>query len=218
MRLPKFCMEIFKECDIKLEVYDLTIYFHPEVYKPSDDTYMIIESLDIEEGEKMLDMGSGTGIIGIYAAKNGAFQVVSIDVNPKASLLTLCNAYVNNVIHEVDVISSSLFSALSKKVRFDLIVFNPPYLPVTNRGVLEKSWSGGKTGREIIDTFLREFHRFLKPNGRLIMVQSSLSRPGKTIKELEKLGFKVRRAKSKKFFYEELVVLKAYKKRTDRNG
>ncbi len=204
---------MLKEAKLKLEIYGVKVYVHPEVYAPSDDTYLLLEALSIPKNSMFLDMGSGTGIIGIYAALQGASFVLSIDVNPKASLITQCNAYLNGVSNIVNPVNASLFETLRKDMLFDVIAFNPPYLPVKDEDILGKAWSGGKLGREVIDDFLNNVNNYLKDDGILFLVQSSLSNPRKTIEFLKRQEFKVEIVKSRRFFFEEILVIKAHRRR-----
>lgn len=210
--MPQQCTDIIKKSKLKMTIYNIKIYVHPKVYPPSDDTYLLLEGLNVPYRAKFLDMGSGTGIIGIYAALNGASYVLSIDINPIASLLTYCNAHINEVSEIVDSINASLFMALRRKRTFDIIAFNPPYLPVEEEGLLERAWSGGISGRKVIDEFLRNIDEYLVENGKIFMVQSSLSNPMRTLTYLEKKGFKAEIVKSKRFFFEEILVIRAYRR------
>lgn len=210
--MPQLCIDIIRESKLKMTIYNIKIYIHPKVYQPSDDTYLLLEALNVPYKAKFLDLGSGTGIIGIYAALNGASYVLSIDINPIASLLTYCNAYINGVSNIVDSINASLFTALRRKRIFDVIAFNPPYLPVEEEGLLERAWSGGISGRKVIDEFLRNVDEYLAENGEIFMVQSSLSKPIRTLTYLERKGFKAEIVKSIRFFFEEILVIKAYRR------
>lgn len=210
--MPQQCIDIIRKSKLKMTIYNIKIYIHPKVYPPSDDTYLLLEALNVPYKAKFLDLGSGTGIIGIYAALNGASYVLSIDINPIASLLTYCNAYINGVSDIVNSINASLFTALRRKRIFDVIAFNPPYLPVEEEGLLERAWSGGISGRKVIDEFLRNIDEYLAGNGEIFMVQSSLSKPILTLTYLERKGFKAEIVKSIRFFFEEILVIKAYRR------
>jgi len=52
-----------------LEYKGIVIYPHPEVYEPAEDTYLLAENLDIKRTDDILEIGTGTGLIAIYAAK-----------------------------------------------------------------------------------------------------------------------------------------------------
>ena len=142
-----------------------------DVYNPSDDSYLLLKAIDPKPGELMLEMGSGSGLISIHAAKAGA-KVTAVDINPYAVECTRRNAAKNGVRIETE--KSDLFQNV--KGNFDLIVFNPPYLPDSPRTTswIEKSWSGGENGAEVAQKFLQEAWKHLAPGGRIYMILSSV--------------------------------------------
>ena len=100
-----------------------------------------------------------------------------------------------------------------KDEKFDIILFNTPYLP-TNEDEriddeLEAAWDGGPDGRAIINRFIEEVSDHLNPCGRVQLVQSSLSNVEETIGRLMEKGFDVSITASERFFFEEVVVLTA---------
>ncbi|UCE81443.1 MAG: methyltransferase [Methanobacteriota archaeon] len=143
----------------------------PEVYDPNDDSYLILEAIEVSAGERLLDMGCGTGLIAIHAAKAGA-EVVAADINPNAVNCTRRNAHKNGV--RLDVVQSDLF----ENVRgvFDVIAFNPPYLAGedTTTTWIERSWSGGDDGIDVAGPFLEQASEHLTPSGRIYIILSSL--------------------------------------------
>ncbi|HIH01579.1 TPA: methyltransferase [Thermoplasmata archaeon] len=143
-----------------------------EVYNPSDDSYLLLDIIEVKAGEKFLEMGSGSGLIAIHAAKAGAL-VTAADINPHAVECTRRNAMRNDV--HVDVVESDLFENVEGI--FDVIAFNPPYLAVedTSTAWIETSWSGGMDGTEVSAVFLEEARKRLAPGGRIYMILSSLS-------------------------------------------
>ena len=143
----------------------------PDVYNPSDDSYLILETIEVNSGERFLDMGCGSGLIAVHAAKAGA-DVVAADINPHAVDCTRRNAHKNGV--RLEVVQSNLFEQLHGS--FDVIAFNPPYLALEEKSTswIEKSWSGGEDGADVAGPFLEQAHRYLAPNGRIYMILSSL--------------------------------------------
>lgn len=143
-----------------------------EVYNPSDDSYMLLRIVEVARGETFLEVGAGTGLIAIHAAKMGA-NVTATDVNPHAVELTRRNAARNQV--RIQVLQSDLFDKVNGY--FDVIAFNPPYLPSDSSSTswIERSWSGGEKGSEILVSFLEQAWRHLAPGGRIYMVLSSLT-------------------------------------------
>ena len=148
---------------------EIDIEERDDVYPPSEDSILLIESLNISVGERVLEIGCGSGIVSIHCAVNGG-EVTAVDINPSAVESTKKNAEINNV--QIDVKRSDLFENVEGK--FDTIVFNLPYLPVDDEGMLEKSWSGGPNGLGPLPDLLREAPLYLTDKGRIIVVTSSL--------------------------------------------
>lgn len=179
----------------------MNIEYSPMVYKPSDDTFLMLKNIKIRKGENVLDMGTGSGIIGIHSAKLGA-NVTSADINPYAVELAEKNAGLNNV--DIKVVESDLFERI--KGKFDVIVFNPPYLPTSNDERMDdeinSAWDGGEEGDKVILGFLKNFRKYLKKNGRCYLLVSSLNK--KALKRIEELNGKL--IGEKKLFFESLKV------------
>ena len=162
----------------------------PEVYNPSDDSYLILEVTEVRAGERFLDMGCGSGLIAIHAAKAGA-DVVAADISPHAVDCTRRNAHRNGV--KLEVIQSDLFDRI--RGSFDVIVFNPPYLALeeTSTSWIERSWSGGQDGADVAGPFLEQAPEHLTPNGRIYMILSSLG------------GLRTLLRTAKKYYRSELI-------------
>jgi release factor glutamine methyltransferase len=155
---------------VKLDT-SIEIEVGSEVYNPSDDSYLLLKVVEVSPEERFLEMGPGTGLLSIHAAKLGAI-VTAADVNPHAVECTKRNAAKNSV--RIDTVKSDLF----EKVRgnYDVIVFNPPYLPgaATSTSWIERAWSGGDEGSETAVQFLNDAWRHLSPGGRIFMILSSV--------------------------------------------
>ncbi len=143
----------------------------PEVYNPSDDSYLLLRAIMVRPGQSFLEIGCGSGLISIHAAKLGA-TVSAVDINPNAVECTLQNANRNGV--RVRVRQSDLFENVTGY--YDIIAFNPPYLPTETRSTswIEKSWSGGEEGSEIAISFLAEAWKHLAPGGSIYLALSSI--------------------------------------------
>ena len=187
---------------------------HPDVYESAEDTFLLADNLDIQSGELVLELGTGCGLLSILAAKSGA-RVVSTDINPAAIECASENAVDNGVSDLIDFRLGDLFEPVEGE-RFEVIIFNPPYLPVEPEEILgtpiDRAWEAGEDGRAVIDRFLAGFERHLKPKGRVHFVQSSLSGISKTLKILEARGFKVKTVREGLSF-EELFLVSCYKVR-----
>lgn len=149
----------------------IEIEIGPEVYNPSDDSYLLLKVVDVSPEERFLEMGPGTGLLSIHAAKLGA-KVTAADVNPHAVECTKRNAAKNSV--RIDTFKSDLFEKVQGN--YDVIVFNPPYLPgaATSTSWIERAWSGGDEGSETAVQFLNDAWKHLSPGGRIFMILSSV--------------------------------------------
>jgi len=154
---------------------NLMLESHPHVYEPAEDSFLLAHNLGLLDGESFLDVGTGSGIIALMAASSGASQVLGVDVNPAAVELARKNTSENN-IKNIEFRISDLFENVSEK--FDVIAFNPPYLPVSEGGELARAWSGGEKGVEVIERFLGEVSSHLSEGGRFLILLSSLNDPG----------------------------------------
>jgi len=148
----------------------------------------------------VLDMGTGSGILAIAAAKKGC-SVTAVDINPDAIDAAKENAKKEKV--KLTFILSDLFEKV--KGKFDLIVFNPPYVRTEDSEVTDMqsiAWQGGTDGMLVIDRFLKQVKGFLKPSGRVLLLVSSTDDRVPPIP-----GFKTKVLKKKSLFFERLFVL-----------
>lgn len=173
----------------------------PAVYPPSEDSYLLIRSLAPKRGEKVLEIGCGSGIVSLHLASAGA-EVVCCDIDPKAVACAKHNAERNGI--PVSVLESDLFSEVEGV--FDTVVFNLPYLPVDEDGPMANAWSGGPTGLGPLGRLLDELPDRLRPGGSLVVVVSSMTDMDSFHAATE--GFATETIGSEKLFFEELYVIR----------
>ena len=182
-----------------------------EIYSPSDDSYLLSEVIH-EQIQRLLknnnnltflEIGSGSGIHLKTVLKLGIKRenIFSSDINPDA--VKECRKIGFNSV------CSNLFEAFERKVKrkklwpcFDLIIFNPPYLPEDSKEPKNSkiSTTGGKKGNEIINEFLKKAKVHLNKNGRIFLLASSHT--GK----INYIDYKKKILKKRKIFFEELIV------------
>ncbi|NWF87434.1 methyltransferase [Candidatus Bathyarchaeota archaeon] len=191
---------------------DYTFLVSESVYEPAEDSFLFAESLTVKEGDGVLDMGTGCGILGIIAAEK-APKVVAVDIHPQAVRCAKENAELNGVSDKIFIVHGDLFSAIKIGQKFDLILFNAPYLPLANLANddwLERAWSGGAGGRQVIDRFICEAPKYLNIGGRVFLLQSTLSGFDETLQKFEENNLKASIIVKRDLpFFETIALFKA---------
>ena len=188
-----------------------TFVIYDEVYEPAEDTFLLAENLPSSPGAEVLDVGTGCGILAIIAAEK-AEHVIAIDINPYAINCAQRNTKFNGLSSEIEILQGNLFDPLKIGARFDLILFNAPYLPSKKdeeKHWIDKAWSGGETGRTIIDRFIHNVTDYLAEKGQVKLVQSTLSDLDKTLVELRKCGLSAKIIAEKESMFEKIMLIEA---------
>jgi release factor glutamine methyltransferase len=179
-----------------------------KIYEPREDTFLILKEVKRYSKGKVLDMGTGSGVLAIEATKK-AQNVIGADINKKA----LDYARKKSVgIKNIKFVHSDLFKNIPRDI-FDLIIFNPPYLP-EEKG--EDKWtrlqvSGGKKGYEILERFFEQVGSYLEANGKILILFSTLTNKDKVHEILENYAFNYQKLAEESFDFETLFVYLAEK-------
>lgn len=190
---------------------DFKIDTSETVYIPAEDSYLLADNLIIEPGDSVLEIGTGTGIIAMYASKI-TDDITVTDINFDAVELADHNFRQNN-IENIEILFGNLFEPVKNR-KFDVILFNTPYLPTENGDVindnLNYAFDGGLNGRKVIDKFLDEVKNHLNDHGKVQIIQSSLSNNDETLRRLDELGFISEIAASEHYFFEDITLINSY--------
>jgi release factor glutamine methyltransferase len=177
---------------------------HKSIYVPAEDSYLMSrilkEQLPVllfkKPNLKFLEIGAGSGIHLQTANSFGIKKenIFSPDINKAA--VSHCNLLGFNCIY------SDLFENIHNK--FDIIIFNPPYLPEDFREPKSSklNTTAGKKGNEIILRFLKQAKDFLEKDGILFLITSSLSEEV----DFGKLGYESKEIGCEKLFFERLCI------------
>lgn len=231
-----------------------------QVYFPSDDSFLFLDYIDTEEfscnfkiklnqlgssqsndNYTILDMGSGTGVLGFCLAYKlvelgilNRFQKVIIyyiDINPKAIALT--RQFITSNKHffselkveenldnflEIKYIISDLFKEITWKIKFDLCIFNPPYLPSDdliddeNKLEIDFSWNGGdQSGNKTILNFFSVISNYTKYSSEIYFIASSQSDTKIMLEKIFQCNFSSIMLQSTHKFFEDIILFKSCK-------
>jgi len=153
--------------------FELTIpptVFHPGFFFSTKILGDYLRRLSLS-GMHVLDMGSGSGLLSLIVAQQGA-KVLSVDINAKAVDCTRTNAEKNNLAHTVTAIQSDLFDNVPATSQYDYIIWNPPFFPEEPDDEATNAWKGGR-GHRIISRFAEQASSFLSRDGRIILILST---------------------------------------------
>jgi release factor glutamine methyltransferase len=174
-----------------------------EVYTPEEDTFLLLKAAlaEAKPEDRVLEVGCGSGFISRELALHVG-SLLATDINPHAVRATKALG--------IEVVRADLFWGIRGK--FDLVLFNPPYLP-TNAAERNDQWinyalDGGESGRETIDRFLNCLACRLCPGGRALLLISSLTGPKEVQEMAIAAGFAAKTVANVGCFFEQLYVLR----------
>ena len=164
------------------------------IYEAREDSFLLMKYIKNYAKGEILDIGTGSGILAKEASKHG--NVLAVDIDQDAL----------DLVKKLGIKARKSYLFSNVKESFDLIIFNPPYLPEDQEEDEDskKITTGGKNGYEIIERFFCKAKKYLKKDGKILIVFSSLT--GDVFKIMEKYGFEFRILEKEKLFFEELYV------------
>ncbi|ASG24111.1 hypothetical protein Y958_24625 [Nitrospirillum viridazoti CBAmc] len=157
--------------------------------------------LEPAEGATALDMGTGCGVLGIFAALRG-YQVTAVDVVPEAVSCARANAILNRVA--VELHQGDLFAPVAGRT-FDVVLFSLPKFRGTPTTTFEQSWRSP----DVIDRLAAELPAMLKPGGRAYFVLTSHGDCAGMLNGLAQAGLVVERVLWRHFGVETLAIYSA---------
>jgi len=145
--------------------------FHPGIFLTSRMFANYLRCTDLREFT-VAEVGTGTGILALTAARVGARKVVALDINPAAVEAAAENAEANGLSNIVETRVSNLLAAVDRNERFDIIISNPPSFAGEARDMADRAWHAGPRYRDLQPLFGQAFER-LKDNGAMLLLLSS---------------------------------------------
>lgn len=149
---------------------------------------------------RALDMGTGSGVGAIFAARCG-YKVVGIDINPLAVRCARINVLLNNLEEKVEIREGDLFSQLEDEV-FDLVLFNPPFYRGEPRSLIDMAWRS----TDVMERFASGLPKILAPGGHALILLSTDGDATRMLNELETHGLHILPVNRKHFGNEIMTV------------
>ncbi|MFC4868157.1 HemK2/MTQ2 family protein methyltransferase [Streptomonospora arabica] len=163
----------------------------PGVYRVQEDTsllHAVLRRRGQVAGRSVLDVGSGTGALGIETFRAGAASLTAIDLSRRSVLASWLNSRLRGI--PATVLRGDLFAPVAPR-RFDLVLANPPYVPADGpppRHRMARCWDAGPDGRLLLDRICAGASSVISDDGALLLVQSGLADEQATLDRLAVAG------------------------------
>jgi D-alanine-D-alanine ligase len=162
-----------QDAAVILPTGSLCLRIPPGVHVPPPSTIELARLLDVRPGERVLELGCGTGLLAIAAAKLGAGRVVAVDLDGKALDATVKNVDLNGFSDRIKVRAGSWYEALKAGERFDVIIATPPQTPGPRP--FGPRYGGAEGARHLLAVVEGAPARLDPQRGRLWMVAISIA-------------------------------------------
>lgn len=177
------------------------------IYEPKEDSELLRKHVKKHAFGRVLDVGTGSGIqIKSLLNKRKVKKIMGVDITKEA--INYCKKNIKS--KKAGFLVSDLFSEV--KGKFNVIIFNPPYLP-KDKGIDDNSLYGGRKGYEVLEKFLNSVNNYLAGEGIILVVFSSLTNKEKVDQIIGRNLLEFEELERKHFFFEDLFVYKIVKSR-----
>jgi release factor glutamine methyltransferase len=202
------------------------------IYEPAEDSFLLQKFVKKYSGGLVLDMGTGSGIQAKTAAEK-ADLVVGLDIDKDAVKHCVKNVnkpnvhffksnlfqafeenffFYDKVDKKLEIFDKKkvkdkeqMLILVKNQIKFDLIVFNPPYLP-QELPERDKALEGGKKGYEVLEKFFNKVSDYLKKEGRIVVLFSSFTNRQRINDCIHKNNLRYIELEKKHIFFEDLYV------------
>jgi HemK-related putative methylase len=176
------------------------------IYEPREDSTLLAHQVKRYAKGYVLDIGTGSGIQAVEAAKKKSVKsVLAVDI--QKDVIEHCKSKIKN--KKIRFVQSDLFSRIKQK-RFNTVVFNPPFLPEDSRDP-DVALDGGKHGYEVIERFLNDVSGYLAEDGIILIVFCSFTKQDKVDEIIKDNLLEFSDISKLHIFFEDLYVYKIEK-------
>src|SRR5260370_4084532 len=176
--------------------------FNPKVPRTGEFLASQIDSRLVQHDWEVLDMGTGSGVCAVFAAKH-ARHVVAVDINAAAVRCAGINALLNHLEHKIDVRHGDLFAPVPGE-RFDLVLFNPPFVQGVPQDDRDRAWRSN----DVAERFAAGLAAHLKPSGFALVLLSTFGDGCVFLEEFRKECFEISVLAERRFVNERLTIFR----------
>jgi release factor glutamine methyltransferase len=176
--------------------------FNPKVPRTGEFLASLLDSNFVGREHEVLDMGTGSGVGAVHAAKY-ARRVVAVDINPAAVRCAGINALINGVEGRVDIRHGDLFAPVHGE-KFDLVLFNPPFLRGAPTDDRDRAWRSS----DVAERFAAGLREHLKPHGLALVLLSTFGAGGHFLEAFHAQGLNVSVLAERRYINERLTVFR----------
>jgi release factor glutamine methyltransferase len=174
--------------------------FNPKVPRTGEFLASLLDTKLVSRNHEVLDMGTGSGVCAVFAARHAA-RVVAVDINPAAVRCAGINALLNDSEDKIDVRQGDLFAPVRGE-RFDLILFNPPFMRGVPQDDRDKAWRSA----DVAERFAAGLRSHLKPGGSALVVLSTFGDARHFLEQFSKQDLGIYVQAERRFVNERLIV------------
>ena len=178
--------------------------FHPRYFISSESFAKFIDGLDLS-GKSVVDVGTGSGILALAAARAGAAKVVAADINPNAALSADENARANGLADRVSGLCCNLLAAIAPRPVFDVILSSPPKHSGEPRNLADRGYHAGPQFRDVA-AFFEQSRERLKPQGRIYLMVSTDSDLDLFARLIDRAGFHAQPVYEHSIYIESFII------------
>jgi HemK-related putative methylase len=176
--------------------------FNPKVLRTGAFLAQQLNAQLVPADAEVLDMGTGSGVCAIFAARH-ARRVVAVDINIAAVRCADINARLNQLENRIEVRQGDLFGPVAAE-RFDLVLFNPPFLCGMPRDDRDRAWRSN----DVAQRFANGLRAHLKPGGQALVLLSTFGDAPVFLEEFRRHGFVISVFAERRFINERLAIFR----------
>ena len=149
----------------------------PDTFRPTTIWALMADSMEVNPGDTVIDVGCGSGILSIIAAKLGAGRVFGADAPAGTVEVATANARMHGVADRIEFFQGDVIAPIPEGIEADLVLGDISGIPdeiATVSGWFPSGLSGGPTGAELPLRMIEEVRRVLRKGGKLLIPTGTL--------------------------------------------